>query len=149
MVVCSHPSLLHFILCMKNFANKTFRKKVRFIRTLHSHSLFFSSSPSLDCHIRLFIPFVHSLVWFGRTAEKPIPYIDRPFYIYIWFVRSPVTTVPLCIRCACPKDTRQEHTRKKDCRENSREKKTAAAAAEIPCHIVCYIHLVWFILIYD
>lgn len=108
-------------LCKQNFS----RGKGSFYSHTHPHSLslaFISSAPSHDVALSIcsFRSFIRWLVgWFWSDSRKTHTISTVRFMLYvlhisIWLLRSPVTTVPLCIRCACPKDTRQEHTQKRN-----------------------------------
>lgn len=97
--VCCHPS--YILLQYKNFANKTFRKKVRFVDSLFCRrSLLF-----LARSFRLF----ESV---GRTTEWDTHTIST--VRYVWLLRSPVTTLLLCIRCACPNVTGERAAQKRN-----------------------------------
>lgn len=132
-----HPS---YILCRavrrKTLQTKLFSGK-RFILFAHSLSLSFSFISSAPSHnIALFVCSFHSFTrwlvgWFWSDSRKThtistVRFMLYVLHIYVWLLRSPVTTVPLCIRCACPKDyARQEHT-KKECRNRIVGKKDSS-----------------------
>lgn len=117
---CGHPS---YILCnTKTLQTKLFGK--RFVSLTHSLYSLPLLVPSLA------LSFAHSV---GRSTERerPIPY--RPSVIYGCYGRLSLLLYYV-FRCACPNVAGEREPHKKGMLKIKKA---------IPCHIVCYIHLVW------
>lgn len=104
-------------LCKQNFSEKgSFRWLTLSIRCLFS-------SPLSLCR-----SLIRSV---GRPRERPIPY--RPSVIYGCYGRLSLLLYYV-FRCACPNVAGEREPHKKGMLKIKKA---------IPCHIVCYIHLVW------